>query len=85
LLASRGSFFAVGLFGLMIAARLAMSTLMLRNVLRLPELTSDVWLVPLKDLCMTGIWFTSLFGNKVEWAGRRLEILANGTIREVDG
>lgn len=85
LLASRGSFFAVGLFGLMIAARLAMSTLMLRNVLRLPELTRDVWLVPLKDLCMTGIWFTSLFGNRVEWAGRRLEILANGTIREVDG
>ena len=85
LLASRGGFFAVGLFSLMIAARLAMSTLMLRNVLRLPELTRDVWLVPLKDLCMTGIWFTSLFGNRVEWAGRRLEILANGTIREVDG
>jgi len=34
---------------------------------------------------MTGIWFTSLLGNQVEWAGRRLEILANGTIREVDG
>jgi ceramide glucosyltransferase len=85
LLASGGSFFAVGLFSLMIAARLAMATLMLRNVLRLPELTRDVWLVPLKDIFMTGIWFTSLFGNKVEWAGRRLEILANGTIREVDG
>jgi len=85
LLASRGSYFAVALFLLLIAARLAMSTLMLRNVLRLPELMRDVWLVPLKDLCMTGIWFTSLFGNQVEWAGRRLEILANGTIREVDG
>jgi ceramide glucosyltransferase len=85
LLASRGSSIAIALFGLMIAARLAMSTLMLRNVLNLPELTRDVWLVPLKDLCMTGIWFTSLFGNQVEWAGRRLEILANGTIREVDG
>jgi ceramide glucosyltransferase len=85
LLASRGSYFAVALFLFLIAARLAMSTLMLRNVLRLPELMRDVWLVPLKDLCMTGIWFTSLFGNQVEWAGRRLEILANGTIREVDG
>jgi hypothetical protein len=69
----------------MLAARLAMSTLMLRNVLKVPELIRDVWLVPLKDLCMTGIWFQSLFGNRVEWAGRRLEILANGTIREVDG
>jgi ceramide glucosyltransferase len=85
LLASRGSYFAVALFLFLIAARLAMSTLMLRNVLRLPELMRDVWLVPLKDLCMTGIWFTSLFGNQVQWAGRRLEILANGTIREVDG
>lgn len=85
LLGSRGSNVAIALFGLMIASRLAMSTLMLRNVLGLPELTRDVWLVPLKDLCMTGIWFTSLFGNEVQWAGRRLEILANGTIREVDG
>ncbi|MEA2680236.1 MAG: ceramide glucosyltransferase, partial [Candidatus Binataceae bacterium] len=46
LLASRGSSIAIALFGLMIAARLAMSTLMLRNVLNLPELTRDVWLVP---------------------------------------
>ncbi len=85
LLASRGSNGAVALFSFLSAARLAMSTLMLRNILRLPELIRDLWLVPLKDLCMTGIWFTSLFGNEVEWAGRRLEILANGTIREVDG
>jgi ceramide glucosyltransferase len=85
LIALGGSHFAVASVILMLAARLAMSTLMLRNVLRIPELTHDVWLVPLKDLCMTGIWFASLFGNRVEWAGRRLEILANGTIREVDG
>ena len=85
LVASRGSHFAIASLMLLLAARLAMATLMLRNVLRLPELTRDLWLVPLKDLCMTGIWFASLLGNKVEWAGRRLEILANGTMREVDG
>jgi ceramide glucosyltransferase len=85
LIASRGSHFAIVSVILMLAVRLAMSTLMLRNVLKVPELIRDVWLVPLKDLCMTGIWFQSLFGNRVEWAGRRLEILANGTIREVDG
>ena len=85
LIALGGSHFAIASVILMLAARLAMSTLMLRSVLRIPELTHDVWLVPLKDLCMTGIWFASLFGNQVEWAGRRLEILANGTIREVDG
>jgi ceramide glucosyltransferase len=85
LIASRGSHFALAAVALMLATRIAMSSLMLCNVLRVPELTRDVWLVPLKDLCMTGIWFQSLFGNRVEWAGRRLEILANGTIREVDG
>jgi ceramide glucosyltransferase len=85
MLATGGSGFAVASLILLLAARLAMSTVMLRNVLHLPELVRDVWLVPFKDLCMTGIWFTSLFGNKVEWAGRRLEILANGTIREIDG
>ena len=68
-----------------LAMRLAMATLMLRKVLRVPELTRDIWLVPFKDLCMTGIWFASLLSNKVQWAGRHLEILADGTLREVDG
>ncbi len=85
LVASRGGHIALAAVILMLVARLAMATLILRNVLRVPELARDVWLVPLKDLCMTGIWFASLFGNQVQWAGRRLEILANGTIREVDG
>lgn len=85
LAASGGSAFAIKAMILVIAARLAMATLMLRSVLRVPELVRDVWLVPLKDLCMTGIWFVSLLSNKVEWAGRRLEILADGTMREVDG
>jgi hypothetical protein len=34
---------------------------------------------------MTGIWCASLLSNKVQWAGRTLEILADGTLREVDG
>ena len=85
LAASGASGFAIKAMILVIAARLAMATLMLRSVLRVPELVRDVWLVPLKDLCMTGIWFASLLSNKVEWAGRRLEILADGTMREVDG
>ena len=85
LLVSGGSAFAIKALVAVLVARLAMATLMLRNVLRLPELTRDIWLVPLKDLCMTGIWFASLLSNKVRWAGRRLEILADGTLREVDG
>jgi ceramide glucosyltransferase len=85
LVASGANAFAVKAMILVLAARLAMSALMLRSVLRVPELVRDLWLVPLKDLCMTGIWFASLLSNKVEWAGRRLEILADGKMREVDG
>jgi ceramide glucosyltransferase len=85
LVASGASAFAIKALVLVLIARLAMTTLILRNVLRVPELTRDIWLVPLKDLCMTGIWFASLLSNKVQWAGRRLEILGDGTLREVDG
>lgn len=83
--ASGASAFAIKALVVVLIARLAMATLMIRNVLRLPELTRDIWLVPFKDLCMTGIWFASLLSNKVRWAGRRLEILPDGTLREVRG
>jgi len=83
--ASGASAFAIKALVVVLVTRLAMATLMLRKVLRVPELTRDIWLVPLKDLCMTGIWFASLLSNKVQWAGRRLEILSDGKLREVDG
>jgi ceramide glucosyltransferase len=85
MVATGASGFAIKALILVLAMRLAMATLMLRKVLRVPELTRDIWLVPFKDLCMTGIWFASLLSNKVQWAGRHLEILADGTLREVDG
>ena len=53
------------------------------RVLRLPELLRDLWLVPLKDLAMTAIWFSSLAGSRVWWGGRRFQILAGGAMREV--
>jgi ceramide glucosyltransferase len=85
IVASGANPFAIKALIVVLVARLAMGTLMLRKVLRVPELTRDVWLVPFKDLCMTGIWFASLLSNRVKWAERHLEILADGTLREVDG
>ena len=85
MVASGASAFAIKALILVLIARMTMATLMLRNILRLPELTHDVWLVPFKDLCMTGIWCASLLSKKVQWAGRTLEILADGTLREIDG
>jgi ceramide glucosyltransferase len=75
----------VSALGAVLAARIGMSAFMVRKVLKLPELTRYSWLVPLKDLVMTGIWFSGLFGNEVRWSGRRLRIRRNGTMREADG
>lgn len=76
---------AVAGFAAIIGARVAMGWFMIERVLKLPELRRDAWLTPIKDLIMTGIWFGSLISNKVVWGGRRLEILPDGTMREVNG
>jgi ceramide glucosyltransferase len=39
-------------------------------------------LMPLRDLAGVGIWVAGLFGNTVEWAGRRLQLWPDGRIRE---
>ncbi len=76
---------AVAAFLAVLGARLGMAALMIGQVLGLPELRRDVWLVPLKDLAMTGIWFASLCGNTVRWSGQRLKISRDGTMRKLDG
>lgn len=86
LLAATGfSGWSVGALAAVLAARIGMAALLMRRVLKLPELTRYVWMVPLKDLIMTAIWFASLASNEVRWSGRRLRIHPNGTMREVDG
>jgi hypothetical protein len=84
LLAARLSLPAVGVFAAVIIARVAMARLMIRRVLAMPELGREAWLAPLKDLAMTAIWFASLAGNEVRWGERRLKILADGVMREVN-
>ncbi|HUO06056.1 MAG TPA: bacteriohopanetetrol glucosamine biosynthesis glycosyltransferase HpnI [Candidatus Binataceae bacterium] len=81
--ATRGSTAAMAVVAVVIAARLSMSAAIISRVLKLPELISDVWLVPIKDLAMTGIWFASLMSNQVTWAGRRFEVMRGGVMREL--
>jgi hypothetical protein len=86
LLAAAGlNWWTAGALAAVLATRIGMSALIVRKVLKLPELTGYSWLVPLKDLVMTGIWIGSLFGNEVRWSGRRLRIHRNGTMQEADG
>ncbi|HTW89366.1 MAG TPA: glycosyltransferase [Candidatus Binataceae bacterium] len=84
-LASHFSPPAVEMFGVVIAARLAMAAVLLDRVLGAKQMLADLLLVPIKDLAMTGIWFASLASNEVTWGGRRFRILSGGAMREVDG
>jgi ceramide glucosyltransferase len=80
---SRCSLTALALFAGVVAARIAMSRVLIGKVLGLADQRYDAWLVPLKDLMMTGVWAASLFSKRVLWAGRRLKIHRDGTMREV--
>ena len=84
-IASGASPFSLAALAAVLATRYGMSAYMLARVLKLPELLGDVWLVPFKDLVMTGIWFASLISKRVRWAGRSFEILRGGVMREVKG
>jgi ceramide glucosyltransferase len=37
-------------------------------------LAKDLWLVPLADALGFGVWVTSLFGNEIDWRGRRFTL-----------
>ena len=82
---SHGSPAAFAALILVIAARLAMSAAIVGRVLKMPEMLKDLWLVPIKDLIMTGVWFGSLLSNKVKWAGRQFKVIRGGMMQEVKG
>ena len=80
---TRGSAAAFAALVLVVAARLAMSAAIVGRVLKMPEMLTDLWIVPIKDLIMTGVWFASLLSNKVMWAGRQFKVIRGGAMREV--
>ena len=47
-------------------------------------LISHAWLVPVKDLLQTAIWTAAFSGNTVEWRGRKMQLLRNGTLVEIN-
>src|SRR5215469_1038983 len=82
---SRGNAAAWAALVLVLAARLTMSAAIVGRVLKMPEMLSQLWLVPFKDLIMTGVWFGSLLSNKVRWAGREFKVIRGGAMQEVKG
>jgi len=66
-----------------IGVRIGTSALMIRHVLKLPELMRDAWMVPLKDLMAAMILLASLTGNEVVWSGQRFKSGRDGVLRAV--
>jgi ceramide glucosyltransferase len=83
LIATGFSGLAWAALAVVLGARIGMARFLVRRILGLNDLGRDAWMAPLKDLIMTGIWFASFASNEVQWAGRRLKILAGGKMREV--
>ncbi len=81
--ASAFSVASIGVVALVLAVRYAMGAIMVGKVLDLRVSMRDLWMVPLKDLVMTGIYFASLAGSTVSWGGRRFKLLRGGAMREV--
>jgi ceramide glucosyltransferase len=46
------------------------------------KLVSPAWLVPVKDLLNVALWFFAFAGNTVEWRGRKMKVLRDGTLIE---
>lgn len=82
-IASGFSLGALGILAGVLASRTAMAAVVAGKMLRIPQALSDLWIVPIKDLVMAGIWFASLVGNEVDWGGRRYQLLSGGRMEEI--
>jgi ceramide glucosyltransferase len=83
LFASGFSAGSIAAAGAVVAVRSAMGVMMIRSVAKLPTSLTDLGLLLVKDLAITGIWFTSLLGKTVRWGDRRFRIVAGGKLEEI--
>jgi len=62
------------IFGVTAVARFASAIMVGRGVMSDPQVTRDLWLIPLHDLIALAIWIVSYAGRDVEWRGRRFKV-----------
>ena len=65
----------------LLAIRFAMAFTAGGLVLRSDDVFKYCYLIPVRDLCGVAIWIAGLFGNTVEWRGRRLRLDREGRIQ----
>lgn len=66
----------------LLGLRLAMAIAAGWFVLRSRDVLTFFWLIPIRDLFGAAIWIAGLFGDSVEWGGRRLKLDRQGRIRD---
>jgi ceramide glucosyltransferase len=60
--------------------RMAMALVAGRFALGSEIVAKYFYLIPVRDLCGVAVWLVGLFGNSVEWRGRRLQLDREGKI-----
>ena len=63
-----------------LALRMAAGVWVGVGVLQDRKVLRACWLIPLRDLMGFAVWLAGLFGNTVEWRGRKLRLRADGKI-----
>ncbi len=48
------------------------------------KLVSPFWLTPVKDLLQAALWLAAFLGGTIEWRGRKLTVLRDGALVQVD-
>lgn len=70
---------ALALFGVVLAVRLAMALVVGRGVLKDPSLLRDLWLLPLRDVLALAVWVGCYAGHSIAWRGN-LFLLKDGKL-----
>lgn len=62
----------------LVSLRVYSAFLVARNFLGAQLSSRDLWLLPIKDLFVAGIWAAAFFSNHVVWSGRRFRLIGGG-------
>jgi ceramide glucosyltransferase len=74
LLCARGATWVWGVFSAAVLARTLCAIVIGRLVLKDPQVTRSLWLLPLRDLIAFLLWLGSFAGKSITWRGKRFHL-----------
>jgi len=83
LITFHGAPWALGVFGAIVMARLAVAIVIGNFVLKDRQVLTQLWMLPMRDLIAVGIWLVSFTGHTVAWRGDRFQ-LKNGRLIRIE-